>query len=149
MNEKRHTIELPKDAKIALGQGQLDVTKEEARAIRAQCEKIEQEPDMPDVRAGDVWKDSLIERYYLNTTGENTGDKPNWQASSGGTAVWCNPNRHVYVVNLFDLLQQGPILVGLTEEEAGWPKEGSPAIESRNQKMDATLAAYRERKDQP
>ena len=123
----------------------LNITKAEARRLRDQLDAIEQTPEARVWRDGDVikacspaiyLKGSI---YWLNGDGKSTLDTSFFKMY--------NP-----LGNLFDIIQQGPILVGLTEDEASHLAELCISMfcnhrEPIREKIAAALATYRSRKE--
>lgn len=139
MNEKRYDLTMPTGClpchpTTAIAK----VTKEEARAILAQCQKIDAEPEPREWRDGDIVLSHGDPREIVVFI----AGKPNWlhQGQSGFSPNDFRKEDDIYVGNLADILAQGPIVVGLTEEDITSPLPHC-------HKCFAALATYRERKE--
>lgn len=105
-------------------------------------------------RPGDIYirsyEDSPNHDWRVNLTGGSGTGMAHWPhwGRPGGTVVYICPEEWQYIGNLADLLAQGPILMGLTEQEALMTREFS---ESRRNKIFAAFDHYRaaQKKEEP
>ncbi len=157
MSEKTYALHIERE--IPAVWDQLHITKAQAKAIREQCQKIEAQKQRQ-WRAGDFFlmhaDQEYPERFGLMDwdcipTFFNGGRRDPSYAASGPKYV--EDRDYTYLDNLFDLLQQGEILVAVSEKglqhitETFFPTCGE--CKQLKERFNAALDAYRERKAQP
>lgn len=142
MTEKRYPIEIP--------DGIVYMTKAQARAFYAQCEKIEAEKEPKQWRDGDIVLTpggSALGVIYL-------AGAMHWLNGEGSSSLPPDSfrrNTDIHIGNLVDILTAGPILVAHKADEISEILSHiicCPQCGPSKQKLSAALAAYRENRKQ-
>jgi hypothetical protein len=121
MNEKPYALELKESERLTTI---FRFTAKDLPDLECQLAKIKSEIEKekrlpPSVRMGDIWIcDTDPDAPRINLTGKNTCCDFNWWNSAGISMSRLVPDFHVYAGNVFDILAQGKLLIGFTEEEA-------------------------------
>jgi hypothetical protein len=145
VDEKRYEIKLPDNAGMSYATCTVQITKSGARSLREQLDKIEAEPKARVWRDGDFLLPNSQHSIYI-------AGSMYWLNGDGKSAHGPSHfDQYPLLGNLADLLAQGPILVGLTEELAGSIseinyREPIPRGASVLQQIVDALVVYQQRK---
>ncbi len=140
MSEKRYKLELPKGLTCSECMLGLDITKEQASSIHAQCEAIEAQPE------GRQWRDGDVVQHNTGKIVILIHGEPHWihAGKSNLSLSVCESSVFTYIGNLSDLLAQGEILIPVTEKELIQLIEAPIIYGPLDAKLKSYLADYRE-----